>query len=283
MREFVWRQSELCVFRARLRLRTFYFSGVIFTRKKLFILLEIGSDCDNQKNDFYDWFMMVVILISIIPLAFHKQSVLFVVIDKVTAFIFIVEYILRVFTADLKLNKGIKSFFIYPFTPMAIIDLISVLPSLTVLNSGFRLFKIVRLLRTFRAFRVFKVIRYSKSIHLIIGVFKNQSKTLGTVAGLAFGYIIISALLVFNVEPDSFKNFFDALYWAIVSLTTVGYGDIYPTSTIGRVVTMISSILGIAIIALPSGIITAGLVEMLKEPDNEKPENENENEDEIVN
>ena len=71
-------------------------------------------------------------------------------------------------------------------------------------------------------------------------------------------YIVISALVIFNVEPESFNNFFDAIYWATVSLTTVGYGDIYPVTTLGRVITMISSVFGIARVALPAGIITAG-------------------------
>lgn len=81
---------------------------------------------------------------------------------------------------------------------------------------------------------------------------------------MAGGYILISALIIFNVEPDSFGNFFDAIYWATVSLTTVGYGDIYPVSTMGRVITMLSSILGIAIVALPAGIITAGYMKELE-------------------
>ena len=72
---------------------------------------------------------------------------------------------------------------------------------------------------------------------------------------------MISALIVFNVEPESFKSFGEAIYWATVSLTTVGYGDIAPVTTVGRVVTIISSIFGIVIVALPSGIITAGYLE----------------------
>lgn len=78
---------------------------------------------------------------------------------------------------------------------------------------------------------------------------------------MAVAYILISALVIYNVEPASFDTFFDAIYWATISLTTVGYGDIYPVSIIGRIVTMISSILGIAIIALPSGVITAGYLD----------------------
>ena len=81
---------------------------------------------------------------------------------------------------------------------------------------------------------------------------------------LAGAYILIAALLIFNVEPDSFENFFDAVYWATVSLTTVGYGDIYPVSTVGRIVAMASSIFGIAIIALHSGIVTAGYLDEIR-------------------
>ncbi|MCR5522786.1 MAG: ion transporter [Clostridia bacterium] len=240
-------------------------------RKKLYNLLEIGYENDNSTLfDWYDWFMMVAIIISIVPLAFHSQHKVFIIIDKVTVIIFIVDYILRLFTADLKLKKGIKSFLIYPFSPMAIIDLVSILPSITVISSGFRLLKVFRLFRTLRAFRAFKIIRYSKSIKLIIEVFKRQRKTLYVVIGLAVGYVLISALLIFNVEPNSFDSFFDAIYWATVSLTTMGYGDIYPVTTIGRSVTMISSIFGIAIIALPSGIITAGFLDVLKDTDDDE-------------
>ena len=84
---------------------------------------------------------------------------------------------------------------------------------------------------------------------------------------MAVAYIFVSALVVYNVEPDSFETFFDAVYWATISLTTVGYGDIYAVTTIGRIVTMISSVFGIAIIALPSGVITAGYLEEMKDKD----------------
>ena len=96
-----------------------------------------------------------------------------------------------------------------------------------------------------------------------------EKRALSAVVTLAIAYIMISALVIFNVEPDSFNTFFDAIYWATVSLTTVGYGDISPVSTVGRIVTMFSSVFGIAIIALPSGIITGGyLSELNKENKN---------------
>ena len=78
---------------------------------------------------------------------------------------------------------------------------------------------------------------------------------------LALGYIFVCALIIFNVEPDSFNTFFDAI---TISLTTVGYGDIYPITTLGRIITMVSSFMGIAIVALPASIITAGYMKEIE-------------------
>lgn len=167
------------------------------------------------------------------------------------------------------MKKSAFSFFLYPLTPMAIVDLVSILPSLTVLNSGFRLLKLFRLLRTLKVLRAFKFLRYSKSFEIIANVFKKQKRVLSAVVTMAIAYVFVSALVIFNVEPQSFDTFFDAIYWATISLTTVGYGDIYPVTVIGRIVTMISSALGIAIIALPSGVITAGYLSEIGKKDDE--------------
>lgn len=232
-------------------------------RKRLFEIIDTSQE-NNRISNMYDVTMMIVIIASLIPLAFKKDLPIFWWFDKISVIIFILDYFLRIITADIKLNKNIKSFFIYPFTPMALLDLICILPSLNIIQNGFKIFKIFRLFRTFRVFRVFKTVRHSKSIKLIKGVFVRQRKPLLTVCILAVAYILISALVIFNVEPETFNTFFDAVYWATVSLTTMGYGDIYPITIIGRIITMISSIFGIAIIALPSGIVTAGLMEELK-------------------
>lgn len=233
-------------------------------RKRLFEIIETASENDKLSN-IYDVFMMIVIVASLIPLAFKNENSVFFWIDKIAVVIFILDYLLRIITADYKLKKKAVSFLIYPFTPMAILDLLCILPSLNLIQSGFRILKVFRLFRTLRVFRVFKGVRYSKSIRLIRGVFIRQKKPLLTVGLLAIAYVLISALVIFNVEPDSFHDFFEAIYWATVSLTTMGYGDIYPVTTIGRIVTMLSSVFGIAIIALPSGIITAGFMEELNE------------------
>ena len=229
-------------------------------RKKLFSIIE-SAENDSKLSNVYDFIMMVTIVVSVVPLAFKETNTVFQWIDYITVTIFILDYFLRLITADYKLKKSVISFFVYPITPMAVIDLISILPSITILNSSFRLLKLLRLLRTLKVLRAFKFLRYSKSFDIITNVFRKQKKVLSAVATMAVAYILISALVIYNVEPESFETFFDAIYWATISLTTVGYGDIYPITTIGRIVTMISSAFGIAIIALPSGVITAGYLE----------------------
>ena len=230
-------------------------------RKRIYQIIEIAEESDLTSR-IYDISMMIIIFLSLIPLAFKEQSLAFLWLDRITVTVFIIDYILRLTTADFKLKgKGIKAFVIYPFTPMAIIDLFSILPSITILNSGFRLLKIFRLMRTFRVFRVFKAVRYSKNIMIILRVLKRQRDSLLVVLWLAIAYVLVSALIIFNVEPETFASFFDAVYWATVSLTTVGYGDIYPVSMAGQIITMLSAVLGIAIVALPASIITAGYMQ----------------------
>lgn len=230
-------------------------------RKRIFNWIE-PAEGETKATDFYDFIMMAAIIASVIPLAFKTTNRVFGWIDTITVSLFILDYLLRLFTADLKRKQGFLSFLVYPFTPMAVIDLLSILPSLTVLHKSFKLF---RLLRTLKVLRTLKFLRYSKSFDIISNVFKKQKKVLMAVATLAVAYVLISALVIYNVEPNSFPTFFDAIYWATISLTTVGYGDLYAVSTIGRVVTMISSVFGIAIIALPSGVITAGYLSEINE------------------
>ena len=238
-------------------------------RKRLYEIIEVSreNDCISL---LYDMVMLCAIIISIIPLAFKENLSVFYYTDVITTIIFVIDYILRFMTADYKLNrKSAISFLKYPFTPWAIIDLVSILPTVTVLNSGFKLLRLFRVVRTLRVLRVFKAFRYSRSLRIIMNVIKNSSDALLAVCSLAICYILISALVIFNVEADSFDTFFDAIYWATVSLTTVGYGDIYPVTTAGRIITMVSSVFGIAIVALPAGIITAGYMEELNH-ENEK-------------
>lgn len=218
----------------------------------------------------YDWHMLIMILASIVPLMFIKDYPIFRVIEIITVIAFIIDYVLRWFTSNLQLKKGWVSYLIYPFTPMAIIDLLSILPGLNLISPEFKLLRLTRLLKIVRLLKIF---RYSDKITVFIRVLKKERHVLVSVLMLALFYIFITALVMFNAEPhinpntgeETFHSFFDALYWATVTLTTVGYGDLCPVTDIGRVVSMLSSLFGVAIIALPSGVITASYLDELRE------------------
>lgn len=237
--------------------------------KKIYDIIEPSDKSNSKLSAVYDIFMLICIIASMIPLAIKSNNIILVVIDKITVTVFIIDYILRLLTAKYKLQKGSKSYFLYPFQPMALIDLLSILPSLISINTGFKVLRLFRIIRTLKVFRSFKIFRYSKNVERLIKVLRNQSKSLFAVLSMAVFYVLFTALVMFNIEPNTFDTFFDALYWATISLTSVGYGDITPTSNIGRLFTMISAFVGVAIIALPSGIITAGYLDVLNKKDND--------------
>ena len=240
-------------------------------RKRIYEILEVSENGDRLSHA-YDIFMIVTIFVSLLPLTVKEAVPFWIFAERITTLIFIIDYVFRWATADIKLGKRGSSFFLYPFSLMAVIDLLSILPTFIMINDALKTLKIIRLIRAFRVVKIFKGFRYSKNVTIITNVLKKQKKSLYTVCALAIGYILVSALIIFNVEPETFNNFFDAVYWATVSLTTVGYGDIYTVSVAGRVITMIPAVLGIAIVALPAGIITAGYMQELEDRE-EKGEN----------
>lgn len=233
-------------------------------RKQFYHFIESGQ-IHQKKIKYYDYGMIAIILLSIVPLLFKQQTPLLSSIDTLTFLVFVVDYLCRWLTADFILKRGKMSFFLYPFSLMAILDLLCILPYISLLNNSFKLLKVIRMIR---ALRVIKLFRYSKNIRIITNVLKHQKDALLIVGVLAISYIFVSALILFNIELDTFPSFFDAIYWATISLTTVGYGDIYATSILGKTMTMISALVGIAIVALPAGIITAGYMEEIAKTQN---------------
>lgn len=232
-------------------------------RNKIYQMVHVYEG--NIVSVIYKYFMISVIALSLIPLTTKEDYLFFSIIEGICLAIFIIDYLLRWCSADYKFGKkDWTSFAKYPFRIISVIDLMSIFALLCSLNGWLVGFKLTEVLTVFRLVRIF---RYSKSVRTILKILKSSKKPLIAVGSLAIGYIIISAIVMFNVEPDSFNTFFDAIYWSTVSLTTVGYGDIYPVTALGRAVAMISSFFGIAIVALPAGIVTAEYLGSLKEND----------------
>ena len=245
-------------------------------REKIYTVIEPRND-EYLASKVYDAIMLIAIAIGIFPLMFRTHYWFFWWFDLISGVCFIIDYILRWSTADYHhdTEKKWTAFLIHPFTPMAIIDLLSILPVLNLLGPTFKVFRVSRLLKLLR---IIKVIRYFEPLEIILSVVRKQSRILMTVMSLAIFYIFITALIMFNAEeqihPETgqvlFRDFFDAFYWAACTLTTVGYGDLYPITNTGRVISILSAMVGIAIIALPSGIITAGYMDELRSRKEEK-------------
>lgn len=201
-------------------------------------------------NKIYSYFLTVCVILSIVTLCFKEHFDFFDIIEYATCTVFILDYIIQYVCA---ICKDIKNIYKYIFTFNSIIDILSIIPVIGCVSNTFSMFKVYRL------FRIFKVVNQYKPLRVIYTVICSQKSMLKTIFIVIGFYIFVIALIMFNIEDESanFKNFFDALYWAVCTLTIVGYGDICPISYIGKIISMISSMLCIGLVALPSSILSA--------------------------
>jgi voltage-gated potassium channel len=239
----------------------------------------ICSDNKNKVSKIFDTFIMLLIVINIFSMILEsfssfqiKEKTIFSYIETISVIIFTIEYILRLITADF-LYKNIpkyKAFIKYIFSFMAIIDLLAILPFyLSFIKLDLR---ILRALRLLRLLRILKFNRYTNALKTVANVIKNKSTQLISSMAVVAVLILISSIIMYNVEnpaqPEVFKNALSGIWWAIATLTTVGYGDIYPITTIGKLLSAVIALLGIGFVAIPTGIISAGFIENIEE--NEK-------------
>ena len=223
-------------------------------KRRIYEVIEV-SNIGDLSSRAYDRLMTTAIIVGLLPLTVKEMNNYLVAIDIFVSILFIIDYAARVYTADYKMGyQNYRAYIAYIFTPLAIFDFLSIIPVVYIFIpvSGF-----ISLLRLFRVFRMLKLVRYSKTMIIIRNVIRKVKSQLMAVLFLIIIYIFGAAMLIFQLEPNLFNNFFDALYWATISITTIGYGDIYPVTTVGRLITMISALVGMAVIALPTGIITA--------------------------
>ena len=246
-------------------------------KQKIYSLIR-EDDKNNIYGNVFDGLIISLIIINIVLAVADTFSLpqwyfpIADVIECVSIIVFSVEYLLRLFTADLKYSeKGcIASRLKYIFSFMAIIDLLAILPFY--LPFIFKIdLRILRALRIFRLFRLFKFGRYTTAIRVIGDVLKRKYHQLISSMIVIFILMIIASILMYNVEnraqPEVFANAFSGLWWAVATFTTVGYGDIFPITVAGKAFAAIMALLGIGLVAVPTGIISAGFIELTEEKD----------------
>ena len=241
-------------------------------RKRVSELVEISVGQDRLSR-FYDIFYTFLIFLNLtvcIAATFDnlddKFGALFDTIENITVFFFIVDYILRIFSAPYKYKKlstG-KAVLSYVLSFMGIIDLISFLPNLLpgFFPSGavaFRLFRMVRI------FRIFRINAYYDSLNVIADVILSKWQQLISSFFIIAVMMIFSSMCMYSIEhdaqPDVFVNAFSGIWWSVSTLLTVGYGDIYPITPLGKFFSILITFLGVGMIAIPTGIISAGFVD----------------------
>lgn len=228
-------------------------------------------------------FLITVNIVTVIAETFNLPDVIksiFYYIEIVSIIVFTIEYILRVYTSDLLYSNipPIKARIKYIFSFMALIDLLAIMPFYLPFIIPIDL-RILRVLRMFRLLRVLKVNRYTDALTSIVKVFKRKKSQLLSAIFVVMVLMIVSSVVMYNIEseaqPEVFNNAFSALWWSVATFTTVGYGDIYPITAAGKLLSAVIAFLGIALVAVPTGIITAGFTEQISE---EKKQNEDKKE-----
>jgi len=233
-------------------------------RQKIHLLLERESG--SKLAGFVHYFLMILILLTVVAVIFESvpdiyknNQRLFQFLEIISITVFTIEYLLRVWSAgEIKKYQSMNGRIKYMLTPMALIDLMAVLPAWF----GLFISRDMMILRGLRLIRVFKLTRYSRSMNLLLSVLKQESANIFSVFFVLSILIIIAATGMHIVErteqPEAFGTIPKSIWWATVTLTTVGYGDMVPISPQGKVFGIIILISGIGMAALPAGILASG-------------------------
>lgn len=239
-------------------------------------LFAIMINPEQKKSFVYyidDYILSTLIILNIICIIlesyhpiYHHFYLYFHFFDIFSVIIFTIDYIIRIWISDLvytELGK-FKSRLRYMISPFGIVDLLSILPFYLPMFFTFDL-RILRALRLLRLFRIFKLAHFIQSLSLIGKVLKSKKEELLITLFMASIIILLSSYIMFHIEnqvqPDKFTSIFSALWWALATLTTIGYGDIYPVTALGQILAAITALFGIGLVAIPTGIISMGFIE----------------------
>lgn len=258
----------------RFKLLKFY--KTLMTKLKLRAIID---DITTREGRIFDYCIQALIFISLVAFSIEtlpdntaQTKQILSVIESVCIFIFSIEYLLRIYVAE----KPFK----YIFSFYGVIDILSILPFF--LTTAFDL-KALRAFRIFRIFRAFKLVRYNKALNrfsIAFGIIKEEL-VLFFMVTLILVFLTASGIYFFENEaqPKVFSSLFHSLWWAIVTLTTVGYGDVYPITLGGRIFTFFVLIIGIGIVTIPAGLVATALTKARTiEEENDVKEEEKEEE-----
>ena len=244
-------------------------------KKRIFEILEIASAGDLLSRTL-DIFIMTLIFLNVVAVILEtvkslssQYTLFFERFEVFSVSIFTIEYILRLWTCttDNSFKGPIKGRIRFVVTPLALVDLIAILPFYLpmIISLDLRFIRAVRLLRLFR---LFKIGRYSESLKTLGGVLKGKKEELLITVFVVLILLVIASSLLYFVEngaqPESFSSIPAAMWWGVATLTTVGYGDVYPITPIGRFFGAIIAILGIGVFALPAGVLASGFAEEIQ-------------------
>lgn len=236
-------------------------------KEKIFNIIQIG-DKSNKISRAFDIFITIIIVGNIIVTFLEtfdqlaSFSGLFKILEAVTVFVFCVEYILRIWTANYlypEVTAGHARFkFLISFD--GIVDLLTIIPAFFL--SGFVIF---RMLRVARIFHLFRLNAKYDSFNVITTVLYEKRNQIISSVFIVLILMLASSLCMYSVEheaqPAVFRNAFSGIWWSMSTLLTVGYGDIYPITALGRIMAICIAYLGVGAVAIPTGIISAGFVE----------------------
>ena len=251
------------------------------TKKRTFEILEVAKVGDLSSKVF-DIFILILILLNVIFVILgtveslsSRYSHFFRIFEIFSVSIFTIEYILRIWTCTInnRFRNSIKGRIRFVFTPMLIVDFIAILPFYLPMIIHLDL-RFLRAIRLFRIFRLFKIGRYSIALKKFGNVFRKKKEELFVASfGVVILLVIASSLLYIvekEAQPEAFANIPSAMWWGVSALTTVGYGDIYPVTIVGKLFGAIVAILGIGMFALPAGILASGFAEEIQKKQKER-------------
>jgi len=244
-------------------------------KERLYEILEIAAVGDIPSK-LFDIFIMTLITLNVIAVILatverfgFQYQYYFRIFEIFSVTIFTIEYLLRLWTCTINKNfrNSVTGRIKYTLTPFAIIDLLAILPFYLPMIIPLDL-RFIRAVRLFRLFRLFKMSRYSKAVFTLKKVLKDKKEELILVIFVVLLLLIIFSSLMYFIEkeaqPEAFSNIPEAMWWGIITLTTVGYGDVYPITPLGKILGALIAFLGIGMFALPAGILSSGLAEAVQ-------------------